>query len=269
MVDARMLEHLSKKELEKFLGVTRKFHQASIVHGIHLLRMMKYDRQVSTSGKALSYSDFNLFCALGLKVNSQIVRVRCPLDLTPVGSIGHPEELTICFDLYKQVPQLSLCPPNCCCLFFYISSASVTLSSSLLRPLRVPLKNLCLNVSVRFSEDVSEPSPCFSGPQPLIWHCVGPDHSYDALQTPTHEYLVLWSALSFPQVPQAYRRSDFTFLYWISPSLSFMRYSCSSMQGWTGWRRLLTFVLTLVDTSATACTPFAKCGSQGPLQQFK
>lgn len=46
MVDARMLEHLSKKELEKFLGVTRKFHQASIVHGIHLLRIMKYDRQV-------------------------------------------------------------------------------------------------------------------------------------------------------------------------------------------------------------------------------
>lgn len=41
-----MLEHLSKKELEKFLGVTRKFHQASIVHGIHLLRIMKYDRQV-------------------------------------------------------------------------------------------------------------------------------------------------------------------------------------------------------------------------------
>lgn len=45
MVDARMLEHLSKKELEKFLGVTRKFHQASVVHGIHLLRIMKYDRQ--------------------------------------------------------------------------------------------------------------------------------------------------------------------------------------------------------------------------------
>lgn len=44
-VDARMLDTLSKKELEKFLGVTRKFHQASIVHGIHVLRIMKYDRQ--------------------------------------------------------------------------------------------------------------------------------------------------------------------------------------------------------------------------------
>ena len=47
MVDARMLDHLSKKELEKLLGVTRKFHQASIVHGIHLLRMLNYDRQVT------------------------------------------------------------------------------------------------------------------------------------------------------------------------------------------------------------------------------
>ncbi|KAG7196433.1 hypothetical protein KM043_018537 [Ampulex compressa] len=45
MVDARMLDHLSKKELEKLLGVSRKFHQASIVHGIHLLRMLNYDRQ--------------------------------------------------------------------------------------------------------------------------------------------------------------------------------------------------------------------------------
>ncbi|XP_078034354.1 uncharacterized protein LOC144468621 isoform X4 [Augochlora pura] len=45
MVDARMLDHLGKKELEKLLGVSRKFHQASIVHGIHLLRMLNYDRQ--------------------------------------------------------------------------------------------------------------------------------------------------------------------------------------------------------------------------------
>lgn len=45
LVDARMLDTLSKKELEKFLGVTRKFHQASIVHGIHVLRILKYDRQ--------------------------------------------------------------------------------------------------------------------------------------------------------------------------------------------------------------------------------
>lgn len=36
LVDARMLDTLSKKELEKFLNVTRKFHQASIVHGMFI-----------------------------------------------------------------------------------------------------------------------------------------------------------------------------------------------------------------------------------------
>ncbi|XP_063700469.1 kazrin [Culicoides brevitarsis] len=45
LVDARMLDTLSKKELEKYLGVTKKFHQASIVHAIHVLRIIKYDRQ--------------------------------------------------------------------------------------------------------------------------------------------------------------------------------------------------------------------------------
>lgn len=59
MVDARMLDHLSKKELEKLLGVTRKFHQASIVHGIHLLRMMGYDRQVSET-RALPTTEVTL-----------------------------------------------------------------------------------------------------------------------------------------------------------------------------------------------------------------
>jgi len=46
LVDARLLDHLSKKDLEKYLGVTRKFHLASIAHGVHLLRMVAYDRQV-------------------------------------------------------------------------------------------------------------------------------------------------------------------------------------------------------------------------------
>jgi hypothetical protein len=45
-VDARLLDHMSKKDLEKYLGVTKKFHMASIAHGVHLLRIVGYDRQV-------------------------------------------------------------------------------------------------------------------------------------------------------------------------------------------------------------------------------
>ncbi|XP_055920511.1 kazrin isoform X2 [Eupeodes corollae] len=56
LVDARMLDTLSKKELEKFLGVTRKFHQASIVHGIHVLRIVKYDRQTLAMRRVQSES---------------------------------------------------------------------------------------------------------------------------------------------------------------------------------------------------------------------
>lgn len=52
-----MLDTLSKKELEKYLGVTRKFHQASIVHGIHLLRLMKYDRQALAMRRLQSESE--------------------------------------------------------------------------------------------------------------------------------------------------------------------------------------------------------------------
>ncbi|KAI9565476.1 hypothetical protein GHT06_009268 [Daphnia sinensis] len=45
LMDARLLDNLTKRELEKHLGVTRKAHQTSIVQGITFLRMIKYDRQ--------------------------------------------------------------------------------------------------------------------------------------------------------------------------------------------------------------------------------
>lgn len=46
LMDARLLDNLTKRELEKQLGITRKAHQGSIVQGITFLRMLKYDRQV-------------------------------------------------------------------------------------------------------------------------------------------------------------------------------------------------------------------------------
>lgn len=46
LIDGRLLNTLKKKELEKHLNVSRKFHQASIFCGIELLRMFKFDKQV-------------------------------------------------------------------------------------------------------------------------------------------------------------------------------------------------------------------------------
>lgn len=106
----------------------------------------------------------------------------------------------------SQVPKLSLGPPNCYCLFLHGSSRCATGSDSLSCPLRVPLKSLLLNDSVRISESVSQAQPSqfsfpdlpinpkLSGyfPQTLIWYCVGLERSYDASQTPIHKHLDLW-----------------------------------------------------------------------------
>ncbi|XP_022239692.1 kazrin-like [Limulus polyphemus] len=46
LVDGRILNTLSKKDLEKYLGISRKFHQVSIMHAIHLLRMFRFDLQL-------------------------------------------------------------------------------------------------------------------------------------------------------------------------------------------------------------------------------
>lgn len=54
LIDGRVLDTLTKKDLEKYLGVTRKFHQVSIMHGIQLLRMVKFDRQILSQRRSHS-----------------------------------------------------------------------------------------------------------------------------------------------------------------------------------------------------------------------
>ena len=46
LVDCRVLNQLSKKDLEKHLNIHRKFHQASIIHGIELLRRLNFNKEV-------------------------------------------------------------------------------------------------------------------------------------------------------------------------------------------------------------------------------
>ncbi|GIY16845.1 hypothetical protein CDAR_460902 [Caerostris darwini] len=46
LVDGRVLDTLTKKDLEKHFGIARKFHQLSIMHAVQLLRMLNFDRQI-------------------------------------------------------------------------------------------------------------------------------------------------------------------------------------------------------------------------------
>ena len=45
-VDGRVLIGITRKDLEKHLGIGRKFHQVSLLHGIELLRRVKFDKAV-------------------------------------------------------------------------------------------------------------------------------------------------------------------------------------------------------------------------------
>ncbi|CAI9737004.1 kazrin-like isoform X2 [Octopus vulgaris] len=45
LVDGRMLNNLTKKDLEKYFAIHRKFHHASILHGIELLRSLDFDKE--------------------------------------------------------------------------------------------------------------------------------------------------------------------------------------------------------------------------------
>lgn len=46
LVDGRILNSLGRKDLEKHFDIHRKFHQASILHGVELLRRMEFDKEV-------------------------------------------------------------------------------------------------------------------------------------------------------------------------------------------------------------------------------
>jgi len=55
LVDGRLLGVLTKKDLDKHLGVHRKCHQTSIVYGIELLRHLNFDKHVSGSILFITY----------------------------------------------------------------------------------------------------------------------------------------------------------------------------------------------------------------------
>lgn len=47
LIDGRMLNSLTRRDLERHLNVTKKFHQVSLLLGIELLHMLNFDKEVS------------------------------------------------------------------------------------------------------------------------------------------------------------------------------------------------------------------------------
>ncbi|XP_071109797.1 uncharacterized protein [Haliotis cracherodii] len=52
LADGRLLNQLSKKDLEKHFSVHRKFHQASILHAVELLRLLNFDKELLTERRS-------------------------------------------------------------------------------------------------------------------------------------------------------------------------------------------------------------------------
>lgn len=47
LVDGRMLNSLTRHDLERHLNISKKFHQVSLLLGIELLHSLNFDKEVS------------------------------------------------------------------------------------------------------------------------------------------------------------------------------------------------------------------------------
>lgn len=49
LIDGRMLNSLTRRDLERHLNITKKFHQVSLLLGIELLHLLSFDKEVSVN----------------------------------------------------------------------------------------------------------------------------------------------------------------------------------------------------------------------------
>ncbi|XP_071805431.1 kazrin-like [Asterias amurensis] len=77
-IDGRVLNSLTKKDLEKHLGISRKFHHVSLLHGIELLRRIHFDKGVLAERRVQSD---DMDCDLVVWTSQRLIRWARSIDL--------------------------------------------------------------------------------------------------------------------------------------------------------------------------------------------
>ena len=67
LVDGRVLSSLSRRDLEKHLGVSEQFHQHSLLLAVQLLQQLDFDKEVSCASRQEGAAGRFLFCNAGAK----------------------------------------------------------------------------------------------------------------------------------------------------------------------------------------------------------
>lgn len=63
LVDGRLLNSLTRRDLERHLNITKKFHQVSLLLGIELLHLLNFDKEVSRNPQTEGSSEYTWLCS--------------------------------------------------------------------------------------------------------------------------------------------------------------------------------------------------------------